>query len=86
MTPEEPRKSQALVPHNVENVFGSSPDGHYIAIGTGTGSVGRLAVVGVATGQVRRLLQLNYAPTAVWSPDSSAGVIPSPRVPERQAT
>jgi Tol biopolymer transport system component len=64
-------KSRALVPGNVENVFGWSPDGKLVAFETGTGSTGNLAVVDVATGKVRRLLQLQYAPTAVWSPDSS---------------
>ena len=54
----------------VENVFGWSPDGKSIAFETGTGSIGTLAVVDVATGKVRRLLQLQYAPTAVWSSDS----------------
>jgi hypothetical protein len=38
---------------------------------TGSGTFGKLAVVDAATGTVRQLLQLNYAPTAVWSPDSS---------------
>jgi Tol biopolymer transport system component len=63
-------KSRALVPRNVENVFGWSPDGKYIAFDTGTGSVGKLAVVDVATRKVRTLLRLN-ASTAAWSPDSS---------------
>lgn len=63
--------SRALVPHNVENVFGWSADGRSIAFETGTGSVGELAVVDVATGKVRRLLRLDYAPTAAWSPDSN---------------
>jgi hypothetical protein len=64
-------KSRALVPRNVENVFGWSPDGRYIAFETGKGTLGKLAVVDVATGKVRTLLQLQYAPTAAWSPDSS---------------
>jgi Tol biopolymer transport system component len=64
-------KSRALVPRNVENVFGWSPDSHLIAFETGTGSVGKLAVVDVATGNVRPLVQLHYAPTAAWSPDSN---------------
>ena len=75
-------KSRALVPRNVENVFGWSPDGHSIAFETGTGSVGKLAVVDVATGKVRTLLQLNYAPTAAWSPDSTelvANSVPNPQ-------
>jgi hypothetical protein len=63
-------KSRVLVLRNVENVFGWSPDGKSIAFETGTGSIGTLAVVDVATGKVRRLLQLQYAPTAVWSSDS----------------
>jgi hypothetical protein len=64
-------ESRALVPRNVENVFGWSPDGKYIAFETGTGSVGKLAIVDVATGKVRSLLQLHYVPTAAWSPDST---------------
>ena len=64
-------KSRALVPRNVENVFGWSPDGKSIAFETGHGSIGKLAVVDVATGKVRSLLQLYYAPTAAWSSDSS---------------
>ncbi len=64
-------KSRALVPRNVENVFGWSPDGKYIAFESGPGSTGKLAVVDAATGKVRSLLQLKYAPTAAWSPDSS---------------
>ena len=63
--------SRALVPRNVENVFGWSPDGRYIAFETGMGTFGKLAVVDVATGKVRSLLPLAYAPTAAWSPDSS---------------
>ncbi len=63
--------SRALVPRNIENVFGWSPNGKSIAFETGKGSIGKLAVIDVATGKVRTLLQLNYAPTAVWSPDSS---------------
>jgi Tol biopolymer transport system component len=61
-------KSRTLVPKNVQNVFGWSPDGKSIAFEMG---LGKLAVVDVATGKVRSLLQLHYAPTAVWSPDSS---------------
>jgi Tol biopolymer transport system component len=60
--------SRALVPRNVATVFGWSPDGKSIAFEMG---LGRLAVVDVATGKVRSLLQLHYAPTADWSPDSS---------------
>jgi Tol biopolymer transport system component len=63
--------SRALVPRNVENVFGWSPDGRYIAFETGVGTLGRLAVVDVATGTVRSLVRLGYAPTAAWSPDST---------------
>jgi hypothetical protein len=64
-------KSRALVARNVENVFGWSPNGKSIALEQGRGSIGKLAVVDVATGKVRTLLQLNYAPTAAWSADSS---------------
>jgi hypothetical protein len=46
-------------------------NGKSIAFEAGEGSIGKLAVVDVATGKVRRLLQLYYAPTAVWSSDSS---------------
>jgi hypothetical protein len=74
--------STVLVPSNVENVFGWSPDGKSIAFETGEGSIGKLAVVDVATRSVRRLLQLSYAPTAVWSSDSSellVNTVPSQR-------
>jgi Tol biopolymer transport system component len=64
-------KSRALVRRNVENVFGWSPDGRYIAFESGTGSVGKLAVVDVAAGKVRTLVPLKFAPTAAWSPDST---------------
>jgi Tol biopolymer transport system component len=65
-------KSRALVPRNVQNVFGWSPDGKSIAFETGTGSTGKLAVVDVATGKVRTLIKPRYSPTAaVWKPDSS---------------
>lgn len=63
-------KSRALVPKNVQNVFGWSPDGKSIAFELGTGSTGKLAVVDVATGKVRTLLPLAYAPTAAWAPSS----------------
>jgi Tol biopolymer transport system component len=63
--------SRALIPRQVQNVFGWSPDARYIAFETGTGSLGELAVVDVATRKVSRLLPLEYAPTAVWSPHSS---------------
>jgi hypothetical protein len=57
----------------VQNVFGwsPSPDGRSIAFETGSGTFGKLAVVDATTGTVRQLLQLSYAPTAVWSPHSS---------------
>ncbi len=64
-------ESRVLVPRRIENVFGWSPDGKFIAFETGTGTLGKLAVVDVATWKVRSLLQLKYAPTAAWSPDSS---------------
>ena len=56
-------KSRVLVPRNVQNVFGWSPDGKSIAFETGTGSTGKLAVVDVATGKVRSLIKLRYSPT-----------------------
>jgi Tol biopolymer transport system component len=64
-------KSRALVPGGVQNMFGWSPDGRYIAFETGSGTFGKLAVVDATTGTVRQLLQLSYAPTSVWSPDTS---------------
>ena len=64
-------KSRALVPKNVENVFGWSPDGKSIAFEMGTGSTGKLAVVTVATGKASSLLQLHFGPTVAWAPDSS---------------
>jgi dipeptidyl aminopeptidase/acylaminoacyl peptidase len=64
-------KSRALVPGRVQNMFGWSPNGRYIAFETGSGTFGKLAVVDATRGTVRRLLQLDYTPTAVWSPDSS---------------
>jgi hypothetical protein len=63
-------KSRALVPRDVQTVFGWSPDGNSIAFEMGKGSIGKLAVVDVATGKVRSLLQLYYAPTAAWSSNS----------------
>jgi len=69
------RKSRLLVPKNVENVFGWSPDGKYIAFESGTGTFGKLSLVNVATGAVRHLLPLKYAPTANWSADSSKLVV-----------
>lgn len=71
-------RSRALV-RNVSTVFGWSPDGKSIAFETGAG---RLTVVDVATGKVRSLLQLHYAATAAWSPDSSELVANS--VPKSQ--
>jgi len=62
--------SRALIPRQVQNVFGWSPDGRYIAFESGTGSAGKLAVVDVATGRVSRLLHSSPS-TAVWSPASS---------------
>lgn len=64
-------KSRALVPKNVEKVFGWSPDGKSIAIEMGRGSTGKLAVVAAASGKVRSLLQLQFGPTVAWAPDSS---------------
>ena len=75
-------KSRALVPRNVQNVFGWSPDGRYIAFETGKGTLGKLAVVDATTGKVHTLLKLHYAPTAAWSPDSSELVANS--VPRNQ--
>jgi len=60
-------KSRALL-RDVATVFGWSPDGKSIAFET---SKDKLAVVDVATRKVHSLLQLHFAPTAVWSPDSS---------------
>jgi WD40-like Beta Propeller Repeat len=71
--------SRALVPTNVSTVFGWSPDGKSIAFEMGSG---RLATVDVATGRLRSFLQLHYAPTAAWSPDSSELVANS--VPKSQ--
>src|SRR5205823_4225748 len=64
-------RSRVLVAKNVENVFGWSPDGKYIAYESGTGTFGELSIVNVATGSVRHLLGLKWAPTAAWSEDSS---------------
>ena len=71
LVPASGRKSRILVPGSVENVFGWSPDGRYVAFETGTGTFGRLAVVDVTTGKLRRLLRLYYSPLAVWKPDST---------------
>jgi Tol biopolymer transport system component len=63
-------KSRALV-RNVSGVFGWSPDGRSIAFERGVGGLGKLSIVNVATGNVRNLVQLHFAPTVAWSPDSS---------------
>lgn len=60
-------KSRTLVAHNVEAVFGWSPDGRYVAFEK---AFDKLEVVDVATGKVRMLLKLAYSPTAVWAPSS----------------
>ena len=64
-------KSRTLVPGRVQNVFGWSPDGRYVAFEMGTRTFGTLAVVDAATRTVRRLIALHYSPFAVWKPDSS---------------
>lgn len=61
---------RTLVAKNVENVFGWSPDGKYIAFESGTGTFGTLSVVNVATGHVTGLLPMKFAPTAQWAPNS----------------
>lgn len=64
-------KSRTLVPGKVENVFGWSLNGRYIAFElAGRNGTGKLAVVNVATRKVRTLLHLNYAPSVSWAPDS----------------
>jgi translation initiation factor 2-like protein len=64
-------KSRTLVPGKVENVFGWSPNGRYVAFAqAGRNGAGKLAVVDVATRKVRTLLRLNFSPTASWAPDS----------------
>jgi hypothetical protein len=60
-------KSRTLVAHDVETVFGWSPDGRHIAFER---AFNKLAVVDLATGKVRTLLELSYSPTAVWAPSS----------------
>jgi WD40-like Beta Propeller Repeat len=62
LVPTTGGKSGTLVPSRVENVFGWSPNGRYVAR--------KLAVVNVATRKVRTLLRLNASPTASWAPDS----------------
>lgn len=64
-------KSRVLVRHDVQDVFGWSPDGKLVAILVGTGTTGKLAVVDVATGKVRDLLRLHFEPTVAWAPDST---------------
>jgi len=60
-------KSTTLVPRGVRAVFGWSPDGGKLAY---EDSKNRLRVIDVQTGTVRNLLQLHFAPSAAWSPDS----------------
>lgn len=64
-------KSRTLVPGKVENVFGWSPNGRYVAFAqAGRNGASKLAVVTVATRKVRMLLRLDDSPTASWAPDS----------------
>ena len=63
-------KSRTLVPGRVENVFGWSPNGRYVAFAQAGRNGSKLAVVNVATRKVRTLLRLNDSPTASWAPDS----------------
>jgi Tol biopolymer transport system component len=64
-------KSRTLVPGKVENVFGWSPNGRFVAFAqAGRNGASKLAVVNVATRKVRTLLRLNFSPTASWAPDS----------------
>ena len=64
-------RSRTLVSSRVENVFGWSPNGRYVAFAqAGRNGAGKLAVVNVATRKVRTLLRLNFSPTASWAPDS----------------
>jgi WD40-like Beta Propeller Repeat len=60
-------RSTTLVAHGVRAVFGWSPDGKKLAY---EDSKNRLRVVDVQTRAVRNLLQLHFAPSAAWSPDS----------------
>jgi Tol biopolymer transport system component len=74
-------KSRTLVPGKVENVFGWSPNGRYVAFAEAnrTGA-GKLTVVDVATRKVRALLRLSASPTAAtasWAPDSLHLVVSS---------
>jgi len=62
---------RTLVSSRVENVFGWSPNGRYVAFAqAGRNGASKLAVVNVATRKVRTLLRLNASPTASWAPDS----------------
>jgi Tol biopolymer transport system component len=71
-------KSRTLVPRKVENVFGWSPSGRYVAFAqAGRNGASKLAVVNVATRKVRTLLRLNDSPTASWAPDSLHLVVSS---------
>jgi hypothetical protein len=71
LVPAAGGKSRTLVPGKVENVFGWSPNGRYVAFAqAGRNGAGNLAVVDVATRKVRTLLRLNFSPTASWAPDS----------------
>jgi hypothetical protein len=64
-------KSRTLVPGKVENVFGWSPNGRYVAFAqAGRNGASKLAVVNVTTRKVRTLLRLHDSPTASWAPDS----------------
>ena len=64
-------KSRTLVRGKVENVFGWSPNGRYVAFAqAGRNGASKLAVVNVAKRKVRTLLRLNFSPTASWAPDS----------------
>jgi hypothetical protein len=60
-------KSTTLVSRGVRAVFGWSPDGEKLAY---EDVKNRLRVIDIPTGRVRNLLQLHFAPTATWSPDS----------------
>ncbi len=70
-------KSRTLVPGKVENVFGWSPNGRYVAFALAGRNGSKLAVVNVATRKVRTLLRLNDSPTASWAPDSLRLVVNS---------
>ena len=71
LVPTTGGKSGTLVPSRVENVFGWSPNGRYVAFAqAGRNGAGKLAVVNVATRKVRTLLGLSDSPTASWAPDS----------------